>query len=71
MVFVHGAFYWIDDITRSTVTVLSISSEMYTEIPLPEQMREVLGHERLWRQRILDKIVYFTRCRFSFSPAEI
>ncbi|KAM3324883.1 hypothetical protein P3S67_000007 [Capsicum chacoense] len=32
LVFVHGAFHWIDDITRFTVNALSISSEVYTEI---------------------------------------
>ncbi|PHT27132.1 hypothetical protein CQW23_33271 [Capsicum baccatum] len=41
LVFVHGAFHWIDDITIFTVTALSISSEVYTEIPLPEQMLSI------------------------------
>ncbi|KAM3267090.1 hypothetical protein P3L10_004085 [Capsicum annuum] len=41
LVFVHGAFHWIDEITRFTVTALSISSEVYTEIPLPEQMLSI------------------------------
>ncbi|KAM3327165.1 hypothetical protein P3S67_002291 [Capsicum chacoense] len=69
LVFVHGAFHWIDDITRSTVTVLSISSEVYTEIPLPEQMREVLGNERLTSKNLgqnclLYKVpIFFQSCR--------
>ncbi|PHT48898.1 hypothetical protein CQW23_13106 [Capsicum baccatum] len=40
-VFVHGAFHWIDNITRSTVTALSISSEVYTEILLPEKILDL------------------------------
>ncbi|KAF3663185.1 putative agamous-like MADS-box protein AGL62-like [Capsicum annuum] len=45
LVFVHGTFHWIDDITRSTVTALSISSEVCTEIPLPEQMLSIYDHK--------------------------
>ncbi|PHU01704.1 hypothetical protein BC332_31491 [Capsicum chinense] len=45
LVFVHGAFHWIDDITRSTVTALTISSEVCTEIPLPEQMLSIYDHK--------------------------
>ncbi|PHT60858.1 hypothetical protein T459_35291 [Capsicum annuum] len=41
LVFVHGAFHWIDEITRFMVSALSISSEVYTEIPLPEQMLSI------------------------------
>ncbi|PHT33105.1 hypothetical protein CQW23_29442 [Capsicum baccatum] len=46
LVFVRGAFHWIDDITRFTVTALSISSEVYTEIPLPEQMLSIYNQTR-------------------------
>ncbi|PHT33243.1 hypothetical protein CQW23_29580 [Capsicum baccatum] len=45
LVFVHGAFHWIDDIARSTVTALSISSEVYTKIPLPAQMLSIYSHK--------------------------
>ncbi|PHT32899.1 hypothetical protein CQW23_29236 [Capsicum baccatum] len=45
LVFVHGAFHWIDNITRSTVTALSISSEVYTEIPLPEKILSIYDHK--------------------------
>ncbi|KAM3267088.1 F-box/kelch-repeat protein like [Capsicum annuum] len=45
LVFVHGAFHWIDNISRSTVTALSISSEVYTEIPLPEKMLSIYDHK--------------------------
>ncbi|PHT28644.1 hypothetical protein CQW23_31777 [Capsicum baccatum] len=45
LVFVHGAFHWIDNITRSTVTALSISSEVYTEILFPEKILSIYDHK--------------------------
>ncbi|KAF3614257.1 putative pentatricopeptide repeat-containing protein-like [Capsicum annuum] len=51
LVFAHGAFHWIDDITRFTVTVLSMSSEVYTEIPLPEQMLSI--YNQTWGVSVL------------------
>ncbi|KAM3339244.1 hypothetical protein P3S68_029113 [Capsicum galapagoense] len=44
-------FHWIDDITRFTVTALSISSEVYTEIPLPEQMLSI--YNQTWGVSVL------------------
>ncbi|XP_047261459.1 F-box protein At2g40925-like, partial [Capsicum annuum] len=51
LVFVHGTFHWINDITRFTVTALSISGEVYREIPLPEQMLSI--YNQTWGVSVL------------------